>query len=115
MRSIQNDASDTRSLVTNTAARQLGARRSPPLALEGAAPRIERLPKRPYTTPSETYNRHTYEERRFLPLRRRRGRRGGDASSVAATGGGGTGGGLSNNRNASPDVAVKSVEDSQKR
>ena len=80
-----------------------------------AAPRVERLPKRPHTTTSETYNRHTYEERRFLPLRRRRGRRGGDASSVAATGGGGITGGRSNNRNASPDAAVKAVDESQKR
>ena len=76
---------------------------------------VERLPKRPHTTTSETYNRHTYEERRFLPLRRRRGR--GDASSVdaATTGEGGTGGGVSNNRNASPEPAVKSVDESQKR
>ena len=79
-----------------------------------AAPRVERLPKRPRTTTSETYNRHTYEERRFLRLRRR-GR--GDASfdDAATTGAGGTGGGRSNNRNASPDIAVKAVEDSQKR
>ena len=76
--------------------------------------RVELLPKRPHTTTSETYNRHTYEERRFLRLRRR-GR--GDASSVdAATGEeGGTGGGLSNNRNASPDIAVKAVDESQNR
>ena len=80
---------------------------------EAAAPRVERLPKHPHTTTSETYNRHTYEERRFLRLRRR-GR--GDASfDDAATGEeGGTGGGLSNNRNTSPDAAVKIVEDSQK-
>ena len=84
---------------------------------EGAAQRIvERLPKRPHTTTSETYNRHTYYERRFLPLRRRRGRRGGDASfDDAATGGGGITGGRSNTRKASPDNAVKAVEDSQKR
>ena len=75
---------------------------------------VERLPKRPRTTTSETYNRHTYYERRFLRLRRR-GR--GDASfDDAATGGeGGTGGGLSNNRNASPESAVKAVDESQKR
>ena len=78
--------------------------------------RVELLPKRPHTTTSETYNRHTYEERRFLPLRRRRGRRGGDASfDDAATGGGGITGGLSNTRNASPDNAVKAVDESQKR
>ena len=65
-------------------------------------------------TTSETYNRHTYYERRFLRLRRR-GR--GDASfDDAATGEeGGTGGGLSNNRKASPDIAVKAVDESQKR
>ena len=76
---------------------------------------LERLPKRPHATTTETYNRHTYEERRFLRLRRRRGR--GDASfdDAATTGAGGTGGVLSNSRKASPDNAVKAVEESQKR
>ena len=81
---------------------------------EDAAGAARERPRRRPRTHSETYNRHTYEERRFLRLRRR-GR--GDASfDDAATGGeGGTGGGRSNNRKASPDNAVKAVDESQNR